>query len=128
MSKIGNTMKKALLAGVAALLVLSASAASAAGTLLAKQWVNFCTSKNERELGMCAFYALGLFDGLVIWKVNSSDPINLCVPQEPERRVSAKQILDVGLAYIQKDPENNNRPIAVVLREAYEEKWPCVGM
>jgi hypothetical protein len=119
-------MTKLLLTGIAALFLATGTAR--AGTLLAKQWVNFCTSKNEKELSMCAFYALGLFDGLVIWKVNSSDPINLCVPEEPERRVSAKQIMDVGLAYIQKNSENNDRPIAVVLREAFEEKWPCVEM
>jgi Rap1a immunity proteins len=119
-------MKKLLLAGVAALL-LSTGIAHAA-SFKANKWANFCTSKSEREVGMCGFYALGLLDGLILWKVNSADPISICVPEEPEKRPNAKQIIDVGLAYIQKNPESNYRPIAAVLREAFEEKWPCIGM
>jgi Rap1a immunity proteins len=119
-------MKKLLLTGIAALF-LPAGAAQAA-SFKANKWANFCTSKSEKEVAMCAFYALGLLDGLILWKVNSADPINICVPEEPEKRPNAKQIIDVGLAYIQKNPESNYRPIAVVLREAFEEKWPCIGM
>jgi hypothetical protein len=96
-------MKRIFLAGVAALL-LSAGAAHAAASFKANKWANFCTSKSEKEVGMCAFYALGLFDGLILWKVNSADPISICVPEEPEERPNAKQIIDVGLAYIQKNP------------------------
>jgi hypothetical protein len=120
----GRMMRAILIFAALSLLPGTAHAAS----LQAKQWANFCTSKNEKELGVCAFYALGLLDGLILWKVNSADPINICVPEEPEQRVSAKQIIDVGLAYIRKNPESNYRPIAVVLREAFEEKWPCIGM
>jgi Rap1a immunity proteins len=118
-------MKRIFLAGVAAL--LSAGAAHAA-TFKASNWVNFCTSKSEKEVGACAFYALGLLDGLILWKANSADPISICVPEEPEKRPNAKQIIDVGLAYIQKNPESNDQPIAVVLRKAFEEKRPCIGM
>lgn len=121
-----GTMKKIFLAGVAVLLPLSVGAAHAA-SFKANQWANFCTSKSEIHVGMCSLYALGLLDGLILWKVNSTDPISICVPEEPEKKPSAKQIVDIGLAYIQKNPESNDRPIAVVLREAFEEKWPCVG-
>jgi hypothetical protein len=110
-----------------ALLVLVTSAAQAA-SFRANQWAISCTSKDERELVMCRFYALGLLDGLILWKANSADPISICVPEEPKERPDTKQIIDVGLAYIQKNPESKYQPIAVVLRQAFEEKWPCIGM
>ena len=117
-------MNRLLLMSIAALfLATGASAAS----FKANKWANFCTSKSEKEVGMCAFYALGLLDGLILWKVNSADPVSICVPEEPKERPNAKQIIDVGLAYIQKNPESNYQPIAVVLRQAFEEKWPCIG-
>ena len=34
--------------------------------------------------------------------------------------ISAKQMVTVGLQYIGKHPESNSRPVAVVLREAFE--------
>jgi hypothetical protein len=59
---------RTILAGVAALL-LATGAAHAAASFKANKWAAFCTSKSEKEVGMCAFYALGLFDGLILWKV-----------------------------------------------------------
>src|SRR5215472_1419278 len=38
--------------------------------------------------------------------------------------ISEKQMVTVTLQYIGKHPESNSRPVAVVLREAFEEAWP----
>jgi hypothetical protein len=119
-------MKKLLPTSIAALFL--ATGAAHAASFKANQWANFCSSKSEKEIGVCAFYALGLLDGLILWKVNSADPISICVPEEPGKKPTARQIIDVGLAYIRKNPKSNDQAIAVVLREAFEEKWPCIGM
>jgi hypothetical protein len=119
-------MKKTLLFAIAALFV--ATVAAHAASFKANQWANFCTSKNDKDVGMCAFYALGLLDGLILWKANSADPISICVPEEPDKRPNPRQIIGVGLAYIQKNPNSNHQAIAVVLRQAFAEKWPCIGM
>jgi hypothetical protein len=120
-------MKKLLLTGIAVLFLATGTAQAA--SLKANQWASFCNPKNGKEgYVICGYYALGLIDGLTLWKANSSDPINLCIPQEPERRPTGQEIIDVGLAYIAKHPDSKDRPIAVVLREAFEEKWPCIGM
>ena len=121
---------RTLLSGIAALFL--ATGAAHAASIKANHWAALCTSNMEKEVLMCGFYAIGLVDGLTLWKANSTDPINFCLPEDGkgEVLVSVKQIVEVGLAYIQKQktPESNFRAIAVVLREAIEEKWPCIGM
>ena len=121
-------MKRIFLVGVAALPLLIGAAQAQPRSVMADEWASFCTSKSEKKLGMCGLYAVGLLDGLMLWKANSADPISICMPEEPEKRPNANQIIDVGLAYIQKNPESKYQPIAVVLRQAFEEKWPCTGM
>ena len=69
-------------------------------------------------------YALGLFDGLVLWHANSADPIKICLPPEKPLNVYTNQVVDIALEYIRRHPDSGPRPIAVVLREAIEEAFP----
>jgi hypothetical protein len=113
-------MKKLLLTGIA-VLFLATGAARAAGSLKTDVWVDICTSKDGTAV--CTAYALGLYDGLLLWYANSKDPIKICVPEE-RSFVSAKQMVDIGSEYVRRHPDSNSRPIAVVLREAIEEAFP----
>ena len=113
-------MKKTLLTGIAALFLATGTAH--AGSIRTDIWVKACTAKEAAGRTLCMGYALGLYDGLILWYANSKDPIKICVPEKPF--VSGEQLKDIGLGYIRKHPDSNSRPIAVVLREALEEAFP----
>src|SRR5262249_40018700 len=119
------TMKKLLLTSIATLFL--ATGAANAASLKTNIWVSWCSSKDGTEKkAACIAYALGLFDGLILWYANSADPIKICMPRDEEKplNVNMKQVVDIGLEYIRRHPDSGPRPIAVVLREAIEEAFP----
>jgi len=71
-------MKKALLTGIAALFLATGTAH--AGSIRTDIWVKACTAKEAAGRTLCMGYALGLYDGLILWYANSKDPIKICVP------------------------------------------------
>jgi hypothetical protein len=66
--------------------------------------------------------SLGLYDGLVLWNANSEDPIKVCIPEK--KNLNIGRLVEIGLEYIKKHQDSSPRPIAVVLREAFEEAFP----
>jgi len=118
-------MKKLLLTSIAALLLATgtAHATDYPPSLKAGAWVSMCTSKEAAAKVGCAAYAVGLYDGLILWHANSKDPIKICVPEE-KPLLTRDQLVNIGLEYVKKHPDSNPRPIAVVLREALEEAFP----
>jgi hypothetical protein len=131
-------MKKLLLAGVAVLFLAGTAQAGAAGAggepdvenvqpwigrFTAAKWASFCSGA-PRTILSPACSALGLVDGFTQWKANSADPINLCVPQE----TTVMQLVEVGLAYMRNNAGQEDRHVSNMLRDAYKEKWPCIGM
>jgi len=122
----GMPMKKALLTGVAALLLATGASMAQRTTpgpsLKADKWVEMCTSQQQLGILACTSYAIGLYDGLILWKTNSEDPIKICIPEHSF--ISAKQVIDIGLGYIKRHPDKGTRAIAVVLMEAIEEAFP----
>jgi Rap1a immunity proteins len=118
-------MKKLLLIGTVVLLTAtsaSAQSSSPGPSLKTDVWVDFCTSKDGMKKIVCTSYAVGLYDGLILWYANSKDPIKICVPEGSF--ISATQVIDIGLEYVRRHPDSNPRPIAAVLREAIEEAFP----
>jgi len=117
-------MKYVFLTSIAVLFLATGTAN--ATSLKTDMWVDWCSSKNGTEKkAACTAYALGLFDGLILWYANSEDPIKICVPPgEKSLNVNMKQVVDIGLEYIRRHPDSNSRPIAVVLRAAIAEAFP----
>jgi|SRR5215471_11437565 len=121
-------MKVAIIAGCVALSVLTtAPRAHAQNTtpgpsLKAEKWVEMCTSQQLSGTLACTAYAIGLYDGLILWKANSEDPIKICIPEHSF--ISAKQVIDIGLDYVKRHPDKGTRAVAVVLMEAIKEAFP----
>jgi hypothetical protein len=118
-------MKAAIITGIVVLfLATSATAQNTAPgpSLKAGKWAEMCTSQQQLGILACTSYAIGLYDGLILWKANSEDPIKICIPEHSF--ISAKQVIDIGLDYIKRYPDKGTRAIAVVLMEAIEEAFP----
>ena len=119
-------MRKLLLTGIAALLLATGTAmaqnATPGPSLKADKWAEMCTSQQALGKVACTAYAIGLYDGLILWLTNSKDPIKICIPEHSF--ISAKQVIDIGLDYIKKHPDSGPKAIAVVFREAFEEAFP----
>ena len=122
---IGYARKTVLVSIVALFLVTGTAMAqntTPGPSLKADKWAEMCTSQQVPGRALCTAYAIGLYDGLILWLANSKDPIKICIPEHSF--VSAKQVVDIGLDYIKKHPDRSPRAVAVVLREALEEAFP----
>ena len=118
-------MKKLLLISITALFLATSAGAQnsiPSGSLKTDKWFEFCNSKELTLKALCAAYAHGLYDGLILWHANSEDPIKMCVPESSF--LNPKKMVDIGLDYIKRHGDSGPRPIAVVLREAFEEAFP----
>lgn len=70
---------------------------------------------------ICAGYLTGAEDAMhVIWASNGLDPA-FCKPRGTERRILVQAFVDFARAH----PEKGDLPAALVMLQAYREKFPC---
>ena len=86
-------------------------------------WPSICSSKttNSFDRMYCQAYARGVADGFKLWQVGDLGSAQVCIPDT----VSERQLIDVVVAYIRRNPANGHLRIAAVLGLAYLEAWPC---
>lgn len=70
---------------------------------------------------ICAGYLTGAEDAMhVIWASNGMDPA-YCKPSGTERRILFQTFVD----YVRAHPEKGDLPAALLMLQAYREKFPC---
>ena len=78
------------------------------------EWTANCLSNNPRLNMRCYAYARGLADGF-----NMTDAV--CI----DEKVTAQQLVDVGILYIRNHPVTRAQWAGDLLMGAFAEAWPC---
>jgi hypothetical protein len=87
------------------------------------EWVVECSSKSPADLLACDNYTLGLADGLFLWQQRSPKTALVCFP---EGALTAKQLRDVGLRYLNARPGGPPH-LTPLLTEAFMNEWLCIS-
>ena len=82
-----------------------------------------CTSNNQAKQAYCLGYVAGVID--LQRDAQSTDPaliaIKLCVP----RGVTLKQVADVVVDYLRRNPKSRHNTAASLVELALMRAWPC---
>jgi hypothetical protein len=103
-------MKRVFLAAIAAIAISGSRANAYSGN----EWMSNCSSTTF--VTACAMYARGLVDGVTL--VGATP---FYIPPE----VIARQLVDVGMRYMNRYPEIRHNEAGRVLALAFTEAWPC---
>jgi hypothetical protein len=112
--------KTALLSSVATATALMSTPTMAAEAQTANDWVALCNG-NPTERIVCYSYARGLADALILWQISSPITAPVCIGSV----VNARQLVDVGVAFIQANTRSRTDDAGAVLAASFLRAWPC---
>jgi Rap1a immunity proteins len=111
---------KKLLLTIALAAAIIPGVASAAPATNGTNWLENCRSKYIEQKMACYTYARGIADGLTLAAEDDQSAF-ACIDQE----VTAAQLVEIGLRFINKVPEYRHKPAGMLLALAFRDAWPC---
>ena len=118
-----TTMRKMLLAGVAALSVLSAPAAHAEPSYPSTEWVKECSTPAKTagdNVLTCQAYIHGLINALAIWQHMSPQSAIVCIPANADFGKMRDQILPQA-----RKEAHPNTSASMLITRILSEQFPC---
>ena len=118
-----TTMRKMLLAGVAALSVLCASAAHAEPSYPSTEWVKECSTPAKTagdNVLTCQAYIHGLINALAIWQYISPQSAIVCIPVNADFGKMRDQILPQA-----RKEARPNTSASMLITRILSEQFPC---